>query len=185
MAKAKTPTAADAVKVFKDVLKRAAVESYLSVNDTMLFEDKTGNTILVIPDIELFGEIIKNKKDIIGKELDISIPEESEKLWKFQYGEGLCDGWFDIDATDDLFTGKIFKIKIKDHEYKIPISRDLMPLKLKKAEYVDISYKVFGSRKNISHGAVSVTPLVLAIKKRFNNPLRGYGFTVVRLFQVV
>jgi len=153
-------------------MQRATLSSYYHVNNIILSKNDDGNTILIVPDLTLWNSIL-DEKDIEVKELDISVPEEAENLQWFRYGEDLGDGWYDIDVSEELFTGKIFQIKVKDLEYSIPINRELMPMKLKKAEYVNVSYRVFGK------------PLVLAIKKRFDFPVEDTGFTMIRLFQVI
>jgi len=184
MAKKKIPVVADAVKALMDILDRAFVSSYLSVNNIMLFEDKNGISILVVPDQTLATEVFKSY-EIDGRELDLSNPAEIEHQWKFQYGEDLKENWIPIDVTDDLFNGKLFKITVKDTEYNITINKELMPVKLKKAEYKDISYRTFGTRSRKMDSYIEKTPLILAIKKRFDSPVEDCGFTMIRLFQIV
>jgi len=184
MAKKKIPTVEDAVKALKDILDRAFVDSYRSVNNIMLFEDKNGMSILVVPDQTLATEVFKGE-EIPGAELDLSNPSDVEHQWKFQYAEDLVENWVAIEATEDLFNGKLFKITVRDTEYRITINKELMPLKLKKAEYKDISYRTFGTRSRNMESYIEKTPLILAIKKRFDSPVEDCGFTLIRLFQIV
>jgi hypothetical protein len=172
MAKKKEPTVEDALKVFKDVTLRASLSSYYYVDLVMLSKNEDGNTILVIPDRDLILKL-REDPDMDIKELDISNAEQYKLHHYFKYGNDLEEDWFPIEIKEELFSGKIFKIRLHDREYEIPINRELMPLKLKKAEYDNVSYKIF------------TDPLILAIKKRFDFTMEGYGFTIMRLFQVI
>ena len=171
MAKKKLSSMDDAVKLFKDVMQRASLESYHHVNRIMLSKNEEGNRILVIPEQGLWDTLIGSLEI---KELDISIPEQSDEVKWFEYGEDLENNWFPIDMGEDLFNGKIFKVLVKGHEYHIPINKELMPMKLKKAEYDNLSYRIFNKPL-----------LILAIKKRFEPIVPDSGFTIIRLFQVI
>lgn len=186
LAKKKVPSIEDAIELFKETMIRVSLASYYQVNNILLSINNDQNKILIIPDPELWEEMWSNRgvEDIEEfkksdplfrvKELDITVPEEYEFQQWFQYGENLVDNWIPIDLKEDLFTGKIFKINIKGYEYDIPINRELMPIKLKKSEFENISYRVF------------LKPLpILSIKKRFDFPIEGCGFTLMRLFQII
>ena len=171
MGKKKELTIEDVVKSFQDVIKRASLNNFYYINNIILSKDNNYR-LLLIPDQSLWEKLI-NDKIIDMKEINLENPEEYEEVKWFRYGEEKINpDWINIDVTEDLFTGKIFKIKLKSHTYDIPINRDLMPLKLKKAEYDNVSYKVFNN------------PLVLGIKKRFN-VMEDCGFTIIRLFQII
>lgn len=177
MAKKNIPSVEDAIKFFKEVVTRASLSNYYYVGNILLSKNINGNNILIIPDQELWNKLIEDKdlKDEYNlKEPDITNPEESNLPSWVEYGRDLTTDWFPINIDADLYTGKVFRIKINDYEYKISINRDLMPMKLKKSEYEGVSYKVFHK------------PLrILAIKKRFENVVEGYGFTIIRLFQII
>ena len=166
MGKKKVLGVEDAIKQFNDVMQRANLSSYYYVNRIILSKNGKGNSILVIPDMNLWLKLIDDEnlqlKELCGGE---------DSKW-IKYGE-MTEGWIPIDIEEELFKGKIFQIKIKGDEHVVPIDRDLLPLKLKKAEYEGISYRVF------------LKPPVLAVKKRFEFPMEGYGFSIMRLFQVV
>ena len=173
MAKKKEPTVADAVNTFKEVMKRASLSSYYHVNAKLLSPNVANNMILVIPESGLW-ERLQNDQDIKPIELDITDPSQSLDLQWFAYGEDLENCWVPIDMNEELFHGKVFKIKLRGWDYQVPVNRDFMPLKLKKAEYNNISYRMF-----------SKPGFVLAIKKYFESQIEGLGFTVIRLFKVV
>ena len=185
MAKKKLPGIEAVVKLFKDVMQRASLSSYYHVNGIMLSKNTDDHTILIVPDISLWNKLIEDSELSI-QELDITKPDQAKEQLLFQYGESISEGTWDvIDLSEDLYSGKLFKISIKDHEYQIALNRDLMPLKLKKAEYDNVSYRIFSTYKK---------SLILAIKKRFEIPIVNQedienpiscGFTVLRLFHIL
>ena len=65
-------------------------------------------------------------------------------------------------------------ININGLEYDLSINKNLIPLRLKKSEYCDISYKVFPN-----------DDMIFALKKRFEYPLEDHGFTIIRLFKII
>ena len=177
MAKKKVPSAEDALKSFKEVMQRASLSSYYYVDNTIVSKNDSNNNILVIQDPLLWEKLIDDeewKKENDLKEIDPTDQDGSGLSSWVEYVRDLKSNWLDIDVESDLHTGKIFKIKINSYEYKITINRDLMPMKLKKSEYEGISYKVFSKPLHI-----------LGIKKRFEGVVEGYGFTIIRLFQII
>ena len=98
------------------------------------------------------------------------------------YYELRDDSWINIDISNELFTGKIFEIQLDSKKYKISINRDLMPMKLKKAEYNDVAYKIY------------LKPFVLGIRKRFeyeykeketDENISKCNISIIRLFQII
>lgn len=176
MAKKKVPSVDDAIKIFKDAMQRASLSDYLYVNKTLFSTNPKGNSIVIIPEQELWMKMIDDPdlKDHM-KELNPEIPQDYEKLQLIQYTADLdADTWIDVD-TDVLFKGKLFRISVKGFEYELPINKGLLPLKLRKAEYNNISYRVF-TKPNV----------VLSLKKRFDFPsVDECGFTMIRMFQVI
>lgn len=177
MAKKKVSTVDDALKVFKDTMSRALLTNYYHVDNIILSKNNNDNTILIVTDNDLWNKLIEDetwKKETKIRELDITIPEEYDLNKRVEYGRDLESDWLPIDMDSGLYDGKIFKIKINGYDYNITINRDLMPMKLKKAEYDGVSYRVFKSPSQI-----------LAIKKRFDNVVEGFGFTIIRLFKII
>lgn len=176
MAKKKVPSVEDAINRFRDVMLRASLSDYLYVNQTMISKNPKDNSIIIIPDQDLWIRLIDDEelKNHI-KELDITNKDHSEQMKLCSYSDDLIhESWIEIDPNI-LFTGKIFKIGVKGFEYELPINRGLLPLKLRKAEYNNISYRVF-TKPN----------LVLALKKRFDFPaIENCGFTMIRMFQII
>lgn len=176
MGKKKLPSIEDALESFKNVMTRSSLSNYVYVNSKMLTRTPKGYSVLVIPDQALWNKIVEDeslKPNL--KEFDPNNPEDIKQQGLFSYGDDLSSkDWIEADP-DILFKGKVFKIKIHGFEYEIPINRDLLPLKLRKAEYNDISYKVFTSPN-----------IVLALKKRFDfKDVDGGGFSIMRMFKVL
>lgn len=175
MGKTKIPSVDDALLNFKDVMHRASLTNYLYVNKTLLGKNAKDQSILIIPDQELWLKILDDpdlKKCI--KELDISNQQENSLQYIFTYADSIDDpSWIDINV-DILFAGKIFKANIDGLDYEVPINKNLIPLRLKKAEYTKISYKIFKGES-----------IILGIKKRFDFPIKDYGYSIIRLFKVI
>jgi len=175
MGKKKLPSIQDALESFKNVMTRSSLSNYVHVNTRMLSKSPKGYSVLIIPDQQLWDLIIEDETLHPNmKELDLTDPKEAEMNELFVYGDDLENKcWIEADPLV-LLSGKVFKIKIHGFEYEIPINRDLLPLKLRKAEYNNIMYRVF-TNPNV----------VLGLKKRFNSPVEGGGFTIMRLFKVL
>lgn len=181
MAKKKEPSIDDAIKSFKDIMKRAELSKFIYENNKMISQNKAGKSILIIVNQPLWGKLIDDpdfKSNI--KELDLNKESEIKLQSLFKYGGELDEGWLDIDI-DVIYKGDIFEVNIDGFDYKLPIHRNLIPLKLRKAEYNNIKYKVF------------LNPNVLAIKKKFEFPVKekdtetinDYGFTIMRLLKII
>lgn len=128
----------------------------------MISEDQ-GFVLLILPDKTLWENLL------LKKVLTDIEPVTSEQSQYFSYAAE--DNWIDIDIDDEFLKGKMLEIKINNFEYMVNLNRDLMALKLRKAEYNHISYKIYLGKVNI-----------LALKKRFESE---YGFSIIRLFKIV
>lgn len=174
MAQKKIPSIDDAVKIFKDVTRRASLSDYIYVNNSLISTNPKGNSIIIVPDQTLWSHIIDDPelKDHL-KELDVTNPEEYEKSKLLQYASDFSnDSWVEADS-DALFSGKLLNIDVDGFEYKISINKGLIPLKLRKAEYNSISYRVFPDS-------------VLSLKKQFDfAPIENCGFAMIRMFQMI
>lgn len=179
MAAKKEPNIDEAVNIFKDVMQRASLSNYVHINAIMLSENNKGNSILVIPESNLWLKLLEDVdlKDHI-KEIDISNPQEHDKLELYQYAESLENKslWFDFNI-EDLFKGKVIKIKVSDqYDYDVPINKNMIPIKLRKSEFNNISYRVFTGGNHI----------VLALKKKFvYEGISEASFSMIRLLKVI
>jgi hypothetical protein len=180
MSKKKLPTVEDSIKKFNEVVERGSLYLCYHLNRIILAKpsNQPANRILIIPDLILWNKLNEDSEFI--KEVDLNDRVQNyEAKYFFKYGEELKERWINIEVTEELFNGKIFNIKVKDHEYHIRINKELMPLKLLKAEYNNISYRVSGKVNN------EYDPLTLSIQKRFEGAIEDTGFSMIRLFQIL
>ena len=174
MAKAKKPSLENAINIFEDVMQRALLSDYYHVNRTLLSKNLKGNSILIVIDQTLWNAII-DKPEIKEKmkELDLTKIDDQENAKICSYGDDLNnDSWIELDC-ETLYAGKIIKLNIDGLEYNLTINKNLIPLKLKKAEFNNIKYRVFPDT------------MTLALKKRFDYSIEDHGFDIIRLFKIV
>ena len=175
MAKKKIQSIEDALNTFKDVMLRASLTNYLYVNGILLSKNKNGSTIIIVPDKTLWLKIIDDtdlKPNI--KELDASNPTEYELFNVIKYVDDLSpDKWLQLNG-ESIYAGEMVQITISEnHKYNIQLNKGLIPLKLKKAEYNNISYRIF------------TNPYILALHKRFDGPVEDSSFSIIRLFNII
>lgn len=176
MAKKKEPCVADALMWYKSVIGRSFLSTYLYVNKVILYKTRKDSSVLVIPEDRLWEEIVRDdemKSQL--KELDMDNPEENSLSHIFSYADNLYDlGWVELPA-DRIHQGDVIKLKLDGINHDVSINRALIPLKLKKTEATDISYRVV--QKD--------TEVILLIKKKFTYPMDGCGFTMMRIFRAL
>lgn len=177
MAAKKIPSLEDALKSFKNVMERAFLNEYIYMNKTLISKSngKKEFYVLIIPEQELWNKIVEDP-ELDVKELDVNNPEQQLLLQKISYADSLDDiGWVEIDI-DKFYKGDIINIRPEGFEYNIPINKSLLPLKLRKAEYNNLSYRIFKGNNNTS---------IIALKKKFESKVEGCNYTLIRLFQIV
>jgi len=158
------------VKSAEETILKGSDSIYYNVNGILLSKNSSDSIILVIPDKPLLRALIQNKN--LVEELDPSNPYNYMDLLK--YGNDLDgDAWLEIKDLQTIYDGKSIEIEIKDHGYPIIVTKDLLPIKLKKDEFNNIKYRIF------------LDPLVCGLKKEFTSTNEGYGFTMMRLFKVI
>lgn len=174
MAKKKIPSLEDALEYFKDVINRASLNDYLHVNGILISKNPKDTSILIKPESDLLNKIIEDP-DIKSKikELDVSNPDESKYNEFIEYIENEDEGWVDINC-DDLYTGKVINISVNGFNYDLSINKNSIPLKLRKSEFNNISYRIFTSPK-----------LVLCIKKKFEGCVENSSFIMMRMYQIL
>lgn len=165
----------DVIIEFKSVMQRAAISDYKSVDRYMISKTEKC-TVVVVPDVELWPFILEDQelKEHM-KPLDLNDPADAELGSITKYAADIdLDGWVEPNL-EDLFAGKPLKMTIDGFSYELSYSKDMLPLKLRKAEQNQIAYRVY----------LGQNPSV-AIKKRFVvKNLDQYGFTMIRVFQII
>lgn len=177
MAAKKVPSVEDAVKIFKDVMNRASLEKFIYLNKTLISQfsnSKKEFYVLILPQQELWNKLIEDHELNI-KELDVSDKDQYKLLQKISYANDITDeAWIELDS-EKFYKGQIINIRPEGFEYDIPVNKELLPFKLRKAEYNNISYKIF----------IKNNSFVIALKKYFEPKLDECGFTIIRLFQII
>lgn len=177
MATKKVPSVEDAVKTFKDVMTRASLENYLYVNKTLISQfsnSKKEFYVLIVPEQELWNKLIEDTELNI-KELDVNNKDQYNLLQKMSYVNDLTnEAWIELDS-EKFYKGEIINIRPEGFEYNIPINKELLPFKLRKAEYNNFSYRIF----------INNNSFVIALKKYFEPKVDECGFTIIRLFQII
>ena len=181
MATKKKPSIPEAILKFKEVSQRATLLDYVYVNN-VLFSTNTKNQNVFIEVDDLLWNPLTEDEELKDKFKPIKIdnPHNIGIYEKYFIGN---EGFVNIDDCESFVKGidKI-KIDIENFEYPIYINKDLIPLKLRKAESNNISYKTV---RGIS--------MLLCVKKYFpfvivdeeTNEEYNYGFSLSRAFRVV
>lgn len=171
MGKKKEPSIQDAVAVFKSVIQRASLSDYTYLNRTILSKTKDNKSVLIVPDLILW-QTLNTDEEFTASLREFNLGSKEDRNI-FDYGNNLESGvWFEIDA-EEISKGKIVHVQIQDFDYEVPISRVLLPLKLKKAEFNNLFYRV------------DTKPYMLILKKYFQFPIDGCGFYLVRAYQIL
>jgi hypothetical protein len=167
----KVITTENETKTAEETILKGSASIYYNVNGILLSKNKLDRIILVIPDKPLLEKLLENK-NITIEELIMDNPDFKYYNELFKYGEGLADdAW--IPLPDDFYDGGSVEITLKDYDYPVEINNSLLPLKLKKSENCDITYRIF------------MDPLVIGLKKDFKSVNDGFRFSMLRLFRVI
>ena len=177
MASKREPCISESLNIFKDVIKRSLLENFIFMNKMMIsVNTKDKYSVILMIEDELWNQIINDdelKPHIIEFDpLKSKDPDSIKRIFSYENDINSND-WINLDC-EQLYAGKVMKISLNDIEYDIPICKTLIPLKLKKAEYNNISYKI-----------ISGIQTVLMLKKKFEYPLEKCGFSIVRIFYIL
>jgi hypothetical protein len=167
----KVITADIETKTAEETILRGSASIYYNVNGILLSKNKLDCILLVVPDKPLLEKLLENK-NITIEELSMENPDFKYFNDLFKYGQNLSDNSW-ISLPENFCEGSKVEITLKDYDYPIEINSALLPLKLKKAEYGNISYRIF------------INPLVIGLKKDFGSVNPGFGFSMLRLFRVI
>lgn len=173
MAKKKEPSISDAVDLFRDIIKRARIESFVYNNRTLMsYNTKNYKSYLTLD--QTIWNAIMDEKDIREKmeELDILKANAQDKMG-FEYCSKPDEGFIEIDGQE-FYDGKNLHIKIDGYEYDAMINKTIFPLRFKKAEFNNISYRVYADRYP-----------VLVVKKKWEPIVPDTEIKILRMFQIL
>ena len=182
MAGKRIPSIDDQLKLFKDVIARTSGKPITETNFVYINNIAVCNITIKNKTYGLFISIDQNlwlkildDPEIKMSEIDISNPENTLMISKISMVSNIThSSWVDIDGTE-LFNGLIIKIRPENFDYDISLNKNLIPVKLKKSEYKDISYSIFSNNQSF----------MVAFRKEFKFEIDNCGFSVMRLFQVM
>lgn len=167
---AKKQSAGNAVNEFLSVMQRASLSNYQFVNQIMFSKTPAGKIVIIIPNSNLWLKLNENEE--FKKTLTEVAPGEIDNQL-IEFGSTMAtDTWLAIDA-EAVYQGKLIKIDANGRKHGLVINRDLLPLKLKKAECNDISYRITSDGN------------FLILKKNFHTTGTDCGFTIMRVFRIL
>lgn len=147
---------------------------YYNVNGILLSRTAIDRVLMVVPDKPLLTVLLSNE------EINIEEMDSNHEYYKylhglFKYGENLdSEDWIELDS-EILYSGEIIKIKLKDHKHPVEITKVLLPVKLKKAEYVNIYYRVI----------VEDSATIVILRKDFKSFNEGYSYSTLTPFRLI
>lgn len=173
MATKRKPSLAQAVEYFKEVIERSGLDSFFNINNIFIGKNKKGNYISIYLEDDLLLAI-REDNDLKDK---ITLVSNSEEDYIYEYLQKIKDEWIELDS-EKLYKGELISLSGTIEEnlgYSIPIGKSLLPLKLKKAEFNQISYQVLTENKD----------LTIYLRKIFEPKFDNCGFTIIRIFKIL
>lgn len=171
----KEPTVEDSVAMFMDVIERCQFKSMLRENRVLYGKNAKKKSALLIPDQTLWNHLIENQ-DIAEMVRELNPKVETDRLilrW-MSYANDMNNDWIAITDEEMTTDGRVY-LKIKGYDYANEINKTIWPLRFRKAEVNNFSYKVFPAK-----------PLdIFAIRKKFESPVEDASFYIMRLFQML
>jgi hypothetical protein len=174
MAKKKM-TPETAYKQFLDVIARMDIDKFYRDNGVIVGYTDGNVGVVIIPEPGLDELINKGGKPEFAK-LDNAGAEEKIRVIRLSdFGRRLGTSdeyWVDLSENEKFTEGSILEITVDGSEFPIVISRNLLPLKLRKAEYVGVYYRIFDVDE------------LIGLRKDFSGP-ENHSFRVIRFFKIV
>ena len=119
------------------------------VNTSLVFlsEGDINKTCILTFSHPLWTIMLERKMLENYPELDLKKEEDSIIKTHFGYADAEMEGWVEIADPTPMYEGKAITFKVGEEE--VSLNRDLLPIKLKKAEYQNIYYKLFTGEKTV------------------------------------
>lgn len=170
----KEPTIQDAVDIFMTVLTRIKATGFRRNNRVLYVDSDKCNNILLIPDVGLWN-VLSEDQDIneMTRELNPAVDTDKYRIQMTSIGDKMDEEWMPIDDAK-MSSGEIIYIKMDGFDYDIEINNTIFPLRFKKAEFGDFSYRIFNEP---FHSFV--------IRKKFVSPINDASFYIVRVFRII
>lgn len=180
MAGKKKPSIEDSLKIFKDILKRTSGKEvtdmkfeYLNRNVITSIEIKGKSYLLIMSVDEILWNLIMQDSELSLDELDITKDNNIISIINM-YTSIPNDSWIQLD-NELLYNGGIIKIRPKDYEYDIVINKNLLPVKMKKSEFNNLSYSMHQS----------ISSYFIISKAFVFDEIDGCNFNISRIFKIM
>lgn len=171
----KEPCIADAAITFMNILERSQFTSLLRDNRILYTKNKknASGTVFVID--QSLWNVLSEDQDFVemSRELNPLIPLDRIILDRLYFAKDMDNGWIDIPTESMLNDDRIY-INLEGFEYKIEINKSIWPVRFKKNEFDNFSYRIFNKPFN-----------AFAIRKKFEGPVDDSSFYMMRVFQII
>lgn len=170
----KEPTIEDTVNLFFDVINRCGFQVFRRYNTILHSKSKKNSGTFFVVEQNLWN-IISEDQDFneITREFNPLIDSDRLILDKMIFTKDMDNGWIQIPDEEMQSDKRIF-IAIDGFEYNVEINKTIWPIRFRKAENGNFSYKVFRS------------PFyAFAIRKKFEGVGEDASFYMMRVFQII
>lgn len=171
----KTITMEDIAATFMDVIERSQFKSILRENRTLYCTNNKKKSSLLIADQTLWTFLMEDQDlNEMTRELNPKVIEDKIIINKLHCVDDMENGWLEI-KDEEMVTDERVYLNINGYEYHIELNKTIWPLRFRKSEINNFSYKVFPAK-----------PLnMFAIRKKFESPIEDSSFYLMRLFQII
>lgn len=170
----KEPTIEDAVNNFFDVIGRCGFSVFRRYDRVLHSKSKKNTGTFFIVEQNLWN-VVSEDQDFneITREFNPLIDADRLILDKMIFTNDMVEGWVPI-PDDDMASDKRIFIKLDNFEYEIEINKTLWPIRFRKAENNNFSYKIFKVPFN-----------AFAIRKKFEGVGDETSFYMMRVFRII
>lgn len=174
MAKKKEPSISDVIGLFKDIIKRGKVESFTYNNRTLMGYNNKNIKFYLNLEAAAWNAIV-NDNDIRPMLTEFNLKDSSEHdRMAFSFCQNINDEEFIELNGESFYNGENIDIKVDGFDYDITINKSIFPIRFKKSEGNNFSYRIYLGRYP-----------VLLIKKDWDPIVPDSGISMIRLFQIV
>lgn len=161
-----------ATSLWQEIIDRANLTELRNVNGVVIGLTAEMKKTLLVPEPGLLTLLLADDAHSKLVPFDRDEATTVDYLPWFDYGLRLSEpGWFELEG-EKFYAGETITVQLGEDAPKAYLSKDSLPLKLRKAEFVGLSYRVFSAEK------------VVGIRKHFDT-LPEHGFDLLRLFQII
>lgn len=142
---------------------------WININGALYQPDVS---LYMIADPLILSNILDNN---LLSNIENNTDDEKEK-YIHKYLQSLTDdAWININNTDTLYNSNGYNIDvfINDDTVKLTITKEMLLVKLRKADYNNISYKIFDN------------PWICVLQKKFINPIENHNVSFLSMYKII